>query len=225
MNRKTKSIRSFVSLSIVVTWVLVCLMTPTLRASAATFIVTNPSDNGGVNPPPGAGTGTLRQAIVDANAMAGADTINFAAVVTGTITLGSALPQITQDVTINGPGAGVLTVSGANLYQVFNIASGVTASISGLKIANGAAGPGAGIFNAGAMTITNTTLSGNSSPGGGGIANEGGTATLTVTNSTLSGNSANGGQGGGIANFGGTLTITNSTLFGNFALRGGGIAN
>jgi hypothetical protein len=34
----------------------------------STFVVTNTWDNGGVNPAPGAGTGTLRQAIVDADA-------------------------------------------------------------------------------------------------------------------------------------------------------------
>src|SRR5262249_37855507 len=109
--------------------VALCLITGTRRVSATTFTVTNTGDNGGVNPVPGAGTGTLRQAIVDANAMAGADII--AAGGTGTITLCSALPQITQDLTINGPGAGMLTVSGNNSFQVFNIASGVTASISG----------------------------------------------------------------------------------------------
>jgi hypothetical protein len=39
-----------------------------LQASAATFPVTNTNDSG---------AGSLRQAILDANAMAGADTINF----------------------------------------------------------------------------------------------------------------------------------------------------
>src|SRR5262245_37491608 len=40
------------------------------RCLLATFTVTNTGDNGGVNPVPFAGTGTLRQAIVDANASA-----------------------------------------------------------------------------------------------------------------------------------------------------------
>src|SRR5689334_4218855 len=38
------------------------------RTSPAVFTVTNTGDNSGVNPAPFAGTGTLRQAIVDANA-------------------------------------------------------------------------------------------------------------------------------------------------------------
>jgi parallel beta-helix repeat protein len=44
----------------------------------AVFTVTSSGDNGGVNPAPFAGTGTLRQAIIDANATPGAETIAFA---------------------------------------------------------------------------------------------------------------------------------------------------
>ena len=82
------------------------LFTATL--GAATFTVTNTGDNGGVNPAPGTGTGTLRQAIVDANANPGADTITFTA--TGTILLANALPNLSDDVDISGPGANALTV-------------------------------------------------------------------------------------------------------------------
>jgi hypothetical protein len=79
---------------------------------------------------------------------------------------------------------------------------------------------GAGIYNLGAMTITNSTVSGNTVRYvGGGISNGG---TMTITNSTVSGNSA--GYGGGISN-GGTMTITNSTVSGNSAGYGGGISN
>jgi parallel beta-helix repeat protein len=50
------------------------------------------------------GVGSLRQAIADANALAGADTISFAALGTGThtISLSSALPSITDSVVIDG---------------------------------------------------------------------------------------------------------------------------
>ena len=81
-----------------------------LQASAATFTVTNTGDNGGVNPAPGAGTGTLRQAMIDSNANAGADIITFNPGVAGTILLSAALPNLAEDVTISGPGANVLTV-------------------------------------------------------------------------------------------------------------------
>ena len=71
-------------------------------------------------------------------------------------------------------------------------------------------------------------MSGNSSNAGGGIVNDA-AGTVTITNSTLSGNSAGGpyydGVGGGISN-NATLTIINSTLSGNSALnQGGGIYN
>jgi hypothetical protein len=205
MKNKRTGKQVLISVLIVVAWAALASMTGTRRVlSAATFTVTNTGDNGGVNPASGAGTGTLRQAIVDANAAAGADTINFAAGVTGTVTLLSALPQITESVTISGPGADVLTVSGNSLFQVFNIAGGGVVSISGLTISNANSRSGIGIYNAGMLMVTNSTLSGNAGAGsfGGGIYNVG---TLTLTNSTLSGNPVF--QGGAISNNqGATLT-------------------
>jgi hypothetical protein len=86
---------------------------------------------------------------------------------------------------------------------------------------------GGGISNAGTLTVSDSTLSQNSdygsNQGGGGIYNQIG-GTLSVTNSTLFGNSAT--FGGGIENkFSGTLSVSNSTLSGNSASGGGGIAN
>src|SRR5436190_22027505 len=62
---------------------------------AATFLVATTDD---------AGPGSLRQAIIDANAMVGADTITFAIAAVGVprITLASALPTITEPVNIDG---------------------------------------------------------------------------------------------------------------------------
>src|SRR5689334_20248254 len=62
--------------------------------------------------PTEAGHTTLRDAITSAEANAGPDTITFASGLSGTITLGSALPAITDALTISGPGAGLLAVSG-----------------------------------------------------------------------------------------------------------------
>ncbi len=83
---------------------------------------------------------------------------------------------------------------------------------------------GGGIYNVGTLTLTNSTVSGNSATAGagGGIDNIFGTVSLF--NSTVSGNSADFGRGGGINNFG-TLTLTHSTVSGNSASEGGGIFN
>ena len=77
-------------------------------------------------------------------------------------------------------------------------------------------------FETGTLTLTNSTVSGNTSNfGGGGIWSRN---TLTLTNSTVNDNTA-GTSGGGIFNYG-SLTITNSTVSGNTAATdGGGIAN
>ena len=124
--------------------------------------------------------------------------------------------------TIAGPGANLLTISGGNQVQVFNITSG-TVTISGLTIANGrdTSGFGAGIQSTATLTVSNCTFSGNTSGSGGGIY---GAATTMVSNSTFSGNTAT--EGGGIYNNnGGTLTVNNSTLSGNSAGEGDGIFN
>src|SRR5262249_21987718 len=98
-----------------------------------------------------AGPGSLRQAIADTPI---AGTVDFQAGLSGTITLTSTTLTIAKDLTIAGPGANVLTVSGNNARQVFNISGPFTVAISGLTIANGN-GQGGGIFNnTGTLTIT-----------------------------------------------------------------------
>ena len=74
---------------------LLCMLTPPVTLSAATFTVTTTADSG---------PGTLRQVILDANGNAGADTITFAIPGTGVQTIAplTALPDITEDVTIDG---------------------------------------------------------------------------------------------------------------------------
>ncbi len=99
----------------------------------------------------------------------------------------------------------------------------------------GGAGLGGAVFNkGGTVTITNSTLVGNTAQGGvggaggaagsgvgGGLFNVNGN--VTVSNTTLSGNSA--ANGGGLFNYSGTLTVTNVTISGNSATNGGGLLN
>src|SRR6185312_16204144 len=90
------------------------------------LIVTSTADDGSL--------GTLRYAIAHSNA---GDTITFDPTVfaPGTshaITLNGSQLEITHNLTISGPGLANLSVSGNNAWRVFQIDSGVSASISGL---------------------------------------------------------------------------------------------
>ncbi len=184
---------------------------------------------------------TLRGAINNANSPgtdttggvcavgSGDDTIVFT--LSGTITLGSALPEIKNTLTIDGAGRKI-TISGFGKYQVLAVDVGATLNLDDLTIAQGNSSTGGGILNfGGTLTVTNSTFSDNSAPSGtgGGILNIGGT--LAIKNGTFSGNSAGGtggsNGGGGIDNEeSGTVTVTNSTFSGNSsAYWGGGIEN
>jgi CSLREA domain-containing protein len=182
----------------------------------------------------GNATCTLRDAIVYATS--GTDTVVFNGTGQGTITLVGANGWLEPmaSMTIDGTGHSVTvdggctancgTVNAVGGVPVFIVDGGVTASINGITIQHGEGLVGGGIENSGTLTITNCTITGNSTPNGtgGGILNGG---TLTVTNSTITGNSASN-SGGGIRNLSGTLTVTNSTITGNSAtLGGGGIVN
>jgi hypothetical protein len=201
--------------------VVTALLAPASPARAATFTVTNNND---------AGPGSLRQAVADANAAAGPDTIDFA--VTGTITLGSSLPPVTQALTITGPGSASLTISGGSTVGILEVNSPASLDLRDVTIAHGnkpfcagcglSPNHGGGIYvnNGATLSVTNSVFSGNHANSGGAIGNEG---TLTVTNSTFSGNTA--GEGGAImsgSSSPGTLTVTGSTFSGNSVGAGGG---
>src|SRR6266550_1981949 len=184
------------------------------------IVVTNTADSG---------PGSLRDALA---AAIDGDTID-ASGISGTILLTSGELQITQAVTIGGPGAGSLSIDGNATFRVFdNLTSGV--SISGFSITNGSApgDNGGGVFseggNSATLRLSDCIVSGNSADFGGGIFNLNGA--LTVNNCTISGNEA-AFSGGGIVSSGSgaaaTLTITNSTISDNSATAndGGGILN
>jgi hypothetical protein len=211
-------------------------------AHAATFLVSNLNDNG---------AGTLRQAIVSANASPGPDTIEFNAGLSGTIVLSSGLPELTGELVISGPGAEIITVSGNSLYRPFSISNNSTVTIAGLTIANGQADIGGGISNKGELTVTECVLTDNNAQfDGGAIDNFGGTlivsqsrvfdnttddlgvgagltnvedGNVNIIDSTFTGNKA-GFSGGAVDNLG-TVTIERSTLSFNSADYGGAVEN
>ncbi|MBO7726741.1 MAG: hypothetical protein J6S40_09790, partial [Thermoguttaceae bacterium] len=169
---------------------------------------------------------SLREAISCASA---GDTITFDAALTGRrIVLDGEQLVIDKSITIDGSSVGGITIDADEKSRVFYIPSESGAAVIELISltitgANLASYYGGGIFNeSGTLTITNSTISGNTAGWGGGIYNYG---TLTIMNSTISGNTASY-YGGGIFNRG-TLTITNSTISGNTAsyYYGGGICN
>jgi hypothetical protein len=190
------------------TWLLL-LWAMVITAPADIITVINTNDSG---------FGSLRQALVEANH---GDTIDFDPALNGhTILLTTAELVIDKSITISGPGANLLAASraqGAPAFSIFHVGAGLTVVIQGLTISNGSAlqfGCGGGILIDGStLTVTDCTVSNNSTDGtGGGICVEN-NGTLTIESSTLSGNYA-GDYGGGMANDG-TITINNSTLSDN----------
>lgn len=178
----------------------------------ATQTVTTLSDGVGV-------TGTLRQRISIASP---GDTIIFQAGLSGPISLINQI-VIDKNLSINGPGADVIRVSGLNSWRVFNIQAG-NVQISGLRITQGfASGAGGGVLvDGGNLTLNNCQINGNDAESGGGALVFSG-STLAITNSTISGNSS-AVEGGGVSNRGGTLFLVNTTINGNQAPRGGGVS-
>ncbi len=195
------------------------------RALLSTFMVTSLSDSG---------AHSLRAGIQSGDA-----TIAFAPGLHGTITLKSEL-LITGSVTLSGPGANELSVSGNDSGRVFEIAAGQVA-ISGLTITDGqevAANGGGILVDAGAALNLDQVVVANNSAfadsagnygNGGGIENDG---SLTVTQSLFTNNVASGGEyaapitgpitegsaGGAIDSQGPLLTVTNCAFLGNQAV-------
>ncbi len=146
-----------------------------------------------------------------------------------TIALGATLvlSETTGPEVIDGPGAELATVSGGGTVTVFQIDSGVTATITGLTVSEGSStGDGGGIDNSGTLTISDSSVANNQVTGfsgnGGGIYNGG---TLTISDSSVTNNQAAESYfyygGGGIYN-NGTLTISDSSVSDNSDTAGGG---
>ena len=171
----------------------------------------------------GSGTsGDLRYCITKAN-LSSNNTIAFS--VNGTIQLTNALPALSENVTITGPGATSLTIEGGGTssnFSVLAIDKGVTATISGLTLSGGhTTTNGGGIDNLGTMTLTDCTISNDTAITGGGIFN---TGTINLNGCTIS--NISGKYGGGITNYiGGTATVTGCTVADSTAMnQGGGIS-
>ncbi len=187
-----------------------------LSFPAYTQMVTNLND---------AGAGSLRQAVLDANASYGLDVIEFQAGLNGTITLTSGDIDIYDSLVINAPVPSVITVSGGfsgpnpvrgeGYERVFSMRGG------GLADRGGPAEPS---YNLTSVDIVGLTISdGYDSNGGGIFAYD---VELTIRDSVITSNQSYGNNagGGGIDQNLGVLRILDSTISGNTASGGGGTA-
>ena len=194
------------------------LISSAIESTAATFTVTNTNDSG---------PGSLRQAIIDANANGQSNTINFDGSFSSpqTITLASTLVvDSTADgtLTINGPGADLLTISGNNAVQIFFLWD--SASVSGVTFTGGRNNNGGAAFdNRATLNVANAVFTSNfGNNGGGAIVTQG---VLTVSNSIFDSNGANGGGGAISVTATGAVTVSDSTFRNHTVALGGAISS
>ncbi|MHC4399502.1 MAG: Ig-like domain-containing protein, partial [Planctomycetota bacterium] len=187
---------------------------------------------------------TLREAVQAANtdsavneapAGNGADTIDFDPSLFGSglssIFLLFGALEVTDDLTLLGPGSDKLEIDAFELSRVFVVDDGVDdgpdpeidVTLSGLTIKAGGlgSGPGGGVYNKEHLIIRDSVVTENIASGGegGGIYNDRGT--LEIVDSTVSYNEASS-SGGGVFNLAGTITVTGSTIANNKTRQAGG---
>ena len=227
--------------------------------AANTITVTTIADENGEN----SSKCSLREAIYAANyntAYGGCSAGVLPAHWPDTIVLSSGTYKLTRNddldimsnLIIKGAGMYDTVINGNAGARVLYIHSRNTVTIDSLKITNGKANNGGGIYNRGTLTVQNSIIGGYNTAAykGGGIYNYKGTLTVqnsiigdntastygggiynndgsvTVQNSTIDSNKTNNWSGGGIYQDHGTLTVQNSTISGNTATyNGGGLFN
>lgn len=192
-------------------------------AGAAGFEVTNLNESG---------PGSLRQAILDSNALAGADVITFQSGLTGTITLSTGELAINDSVSIVGPGAASLTIDAdrtSRIFYLYDNSALLDVTISGLTLTGGQETTGGALWSYNesltldSMVITDNVASGDGVGDGGALWIDGVDMTVTIRDSELSGNTA--ARDGGaiyIEDTGGPLTIERTVISGNGAADDGG---
>ena len=189
--------------------------------SAATFQVTSLADSG---------PGSLRQALLDANSLPGADGIDV--LVSGEVLLSGGSLLVTEDVALNGPGADLLTLNAQGLSRVLTVQSG-HAMLTGLTLRNGVAPslqPGGGVLVSGDLTLRRCVVrdcqtrlvAGVNADGGGVYVNSG--RRLIAEASLFLNNRVPLGTGGAVRGApSSTVEALNCTFSGNSANQGGAL--
>ncbi|MCC5630592.1 hypothetical protein LC613_22350 [Nostoc sphaeroides CHAB 2801] len=179
-NNRKKAVAQAISTAVALGWVIMQVES----AQAATLTVNNLNDSG---------VGSLRDTINIAN---NNDVVEF---LLGShpsaISLTSGALAIAKNLTINGPGANLLTISGNNHFPVFDI-NAADVTFSGLAIAGNI-----NAYNSSNLTFINSTINGDNLN----IDINGGD--LTLINSTISGDNVN-------ISAGGTISINSGFIVG-----------
>jgi CSLREA domain-containing protein len=201
-------------------------------AAAENFVVNSNVDMVDANPGDGlcetdiTGDCTLRAAIQESNALAGADTISIPAgtytlAITGTGEDASATGDldISGSLEIVGAGATTTIIDGDDLDRVFHLASESSLTARGITIRNGNLDSGAGILVQGTFTLEDSMIADNIAASGGGVFSTGST---TIRRSLVVNNSSAPDDGGGLFASDGTMLVENSTIANNSAAGIGG---
>ncbi|MCC5662379.1 PEP-CTERM sorting domain-containing protein [Nostoc sp. CHAB 5784] len=197
-NNTKKAVAQAISTAVALGWVIMQVES----AQAATFVVNNLNDSG---------VGSLRDTINIAN---NNDVVEFLlGSHPSTISLTSGALAIAKNLTINGPGTNLLTISSNNHFPVFDI-NAADVTFSGLAIAGNI-----NAYNSSNLTFINSTISGDN------LKIDNPTGELRLINSTIKGNNSvninaneltltNGSEVRDLSNIGnaGDLTISTGSL-------------
>ena len=162
-NNRKKAVAQAISTAVALGWVIMQVES----AQAATFVVNNLNDSG---------VRSLRDTINIAN---NNDVVEFLlGSHPSTISLTSGTLAIAKNLTINGPGANLLTISSNNHFPVFDI-NAADVTFSGLAIAGNIKA-----YDSSNLTFINSTINGDN------LKIDNPTGKLTLINSTIKGNNS-----------------------------------
>jgi predicted outer membrane repeat protein len=193
---------------------LLCLLAIALgctSSSAGTIIVTSAADNG---------PGSLRASV---GAAVAGDVIQFDAALTGQVILLATPINLTRALTIEGPGADKITISGGNRTRIFFATAAVT--LSGLNLKNGVGDGGALQVLRARARLMRCAFTDNAAPNGQGGAIYNPSSPVDFSDCTFSGNTASGfGLGGAFAGSpNAPVSMTDCVFSRNSAHDGGAI--
>jgi hypothetical protein len=191
-----------------------CLLTGALSCVSSygtTLVVTSALDNG---------PGSLRATVA---AAASGDVIQFDPSLDGQVILLAGQINVTRELTIEGPGADKLTISGGNSTRI--LSATIPLTLSGVTLKNGLGSGGALLVSRARANVIGCIFADNAAPNGtgGAIYNPG--SSLDLRECTFSRNTASGfGLGGAFYGSPGVaVTMTDCIFAGNSAHDGGAV--